>query len=393
MRAFSILLTFSLFVPVSAQNGPGGVGTAATNVLWLRGDKGVTVSGTAVTGWSDGSGNGHLASPASIPVRPTLATGALNGYPTLSFDGIDDELRIPDANSLDMTQWDMFIVCAATTPKSNNVWLSKGTNAQPNYAMWSNATNALQMPIYDVWNALSSPGTSNNATASSYNLLQYNNTIIAVLFPSRTIYRNGSSIYNDANLLRLPQTNGNALYIGNTQGTTGWNLNGNIAEVILYKAGLTAVQRIIVNNYLAAKYALSLGSGDVYTQDNVANGNYDHDVAGIGRVNSSAIQNDSRGTGIVQVSGPTNLGDNEFLFWGHDNGALGTYGSTDYPVSLQGRWFREWRVSETNATGTAVDVGAVDITFDLTGLGAVTASDLRLLVDANNNDIFADDTP
>jgi hypothetical protein len=36
-------------------------------------------------------------------------------------------------------------------------------------------------------------------------------------------------------------------------------------------------------------------------------------------------------------------------------------------------------------------VGNVDMTFDLTGQGPVTASDLRLLVDINNNGVFADD--
>ncbi|MBK9592325.1 MAG: T9SS type A sorting domain-containing protein [Crocinitomicaceae bacterium] len=38
-------------------------------------------------------------------------------------------------------------------------------------------------------------------------------------------------------------------------------------------------------------------------------------------------------------------------------------------------------------------MGAVDMQWDLSGLGAVTASDLRLLVDTDNDGIFADETP
>jgi hypothetical protein len=40
-----------------------------------------------------------------------------------------------------------------------------------------------------------------------------------------------------------------------------------------------------------------------------------------------------------------------------------------------------------------VDVGSIDIRWDLTGKGAVTASDLRLLIDTDNDGTFADETP
>lgn len=41
----------------------------------------------------------------------------------------------------------------------------------------------------------------------------------------------------------------------------------------------------------------------------------------------------------------------------------------------------------------AVNVGNVDITFDMAGLGPVTATDLRLLVDTDGDGLFADETP
>ncbi len=51
-------------------------------------------------------------------------------------------------------------------------------------------------------------------------------------------------------------------------------------------------------------------------------------------------------------------------------------------------------MSERNTANTAdVDVGNVDIRFDLTGLGSVNAGDLRLLLDANNDGLFNDDSP
>jgi hypothetical protein len=353
----------------------------------------VTVAGSAVTVWGDRSGNGNNATAPLASARPTLVASAINGYPMVTFDGADDELRIPDAGSLDMSQWDIFFVSAENVAKNNNAWLAKGTNMQPNYALWSAANGALQLPIYDILNNLSSPSTPAGTTSTAFSLLEYSNTLIAFVFPSRNVYKAGANIYGDINLLNLPMQNNQPLYIGNVQGTAGWNLDGDLAEVIIYDQPVNSTRRIIINNYLSAKYDLPHTTNNIYLQDNLANGNYDHDVAGIGRISATNNQTDSRGTGVVQINNATGLGNNEFLIWGHDNGILGAWGSTDLPPGVQGRWHRVWRVNEVNQAGTAVDVGSVDMTFDLTAQGPVTATDLRLLVDINNNGIFADDTP
>src|SRR5690606_10210871 len=60
-----------------------------------------------------------------------------------------------------------------------------------------------------------------------------------------------------------------------SQANEGWN--GNIAEVIFYNFAISDAQRIIVNNYLAAKYGLLLGNMDLYTMDDEVNGNFDHE--------------------------------------------------------------------------------------------------------------------
>ncbi len=393
MRIVAPITFILLALGASAQIGPGGVGNAANNRLWLSGDNSVVVVGTAVTNWNDHSGNNNNATSPAVPARPTLVSGALNGYPVLAFNGATNELRIADAGSLDLTQWDIFMVTAEGAPKNNNAWLSKGTNTQPNYALWSPVSDALQLPTYDIFGLFSAPLTPAGTTGAAYSVLEYNNTVFLGLFPSRTVYKNGATIHNDVNLLQLPSNNNNQLYIGNAQGAVGWNLNGTIGEIIMYSTPVNSAQRMIINNYLAAKYGLALTTGDIYLQDQLANGNYDHEVAGIGRISSTSQQTDSRGTAVVQINNATGLGNNEFLIWGHDNGILGAWGSTDIPSGVQGRWFRVWRVNEASPTGAAVDVGNVDITFDLTNQGPAVAADLRLLVDINNNGVFADDVP
>ena len=66
--------------------------------------------------------------------------------------------------------------------------------------------------------------------------------------------------------------------------------------------------------------------------------------------------------------------------------------STENPPGVQARFERVWRVNEVNAAGTAVDVGSVNVRFDLSAFSLVTASDLRLIVDADNDGIFSDET-
>lgn len=393
-RSIGLFLFFLAGNAAFAQTGPGGVGNNTTNVLWLAGDFGVNATGTAVNSWTDRSGNANTAGSPTLAARPTLTTGALNGYPILQFDGVDDQMRIPDVGSLDLQQWSIFMVCAETLAKNNNQWLSKGTNAQPNYALYSTATGIVQMPIYNTLFFTTNPGSTVPTTGTAFNVVHYDNFPTGIFGTYlRQLFKNGSSVYLDVGGLNAAATNNNMLYIGNVQGVTTSFLSGSFAEAIIYRTVVNTAQRIIINNYLAAKYGTTLATNDIYVQDLPGNGHYDHDVAGIGRVDGSNIHADARGTGVVRINTASNLGNNEFLIWGHDNGALGAFGSTDFPVGLQGRWHRVWRVNEVSQAGAAVDVGNVNITFDLTGQGPVVASQLRLLVDANNNGIFADDIP
>lgn len=372
--------------------GPGGCGTSANNVLWLNANKGVSVTSGQVTQWNDQSGNGNHALPAAATNRPAYVTGSVNGNASLGFDGTNDELQVAHHASLNLTQWHIFIVIMADLLKDYNGWIIKGNDGNENYEMLSYSNGNIHTPIYWTDGTRTAPNSSvSQVTTSSFDIFEYT---YSASTPGRRVWKNygATTIYSDAEA-KTPSFNSFPVYIGNERNTTGRFVNGDIAEVIIYNGILNSAQKIIVNNYLSAKYNRTLGTSDIYIQDNPAQGNYDYDVLGIGRVNSTNMQTDSRGSGIVRILNPGNLNDNEFFICGHDNATLGTWGSSDFPAGLQGRWFRTWRVSEVNASGTAVDVGSIDIHFDLTGLGPVTASQLRLLVDTDNDGVFNDETP
>ena len=393
MRAAILSIALSCPFLAVAQTGPGGVGTSASNVLWLDANSGGTQSGGLVSQWNDRSGNNNDAlRPGSIPTaKPSYVASSVNGYPSLDFDGTDDQLWVTDNATLDLTQWHFFIVVTADLQKDHNAWMVKGDDSDENWEMLSYSDGNIHTPTKYTDGTRTFPSSAGGqVTTTTFDVIEYSYSTGV----GRDVYKNAANIIAD-NESKTPKVNNFPLYIANERSTAGRCVNGDIAEVVAYNAPLNSAQRLIVNNYLAAKYARTLSSGDVYVQDNAGNGNYDHDVAGIGRVDGSNIQTDSRGSGIVRIgkAGYGGLGDDEFLLWGHDNATLGAYGSTDFPVGLQGRLHRVWRVSEVNSSGAAVNVGNTDITFDLAGLGTVTASDLRLLVDTDGDGVFADETP
>lgn len=116
---------------------------------------------------------------------------------------------------------------------------------------------------------------------------------------------------------------------------------------------------------------------------------YVHDIAGIGRYDNSALnQRTSRSQNagsMITVSNPSDLDNDEWLLWGHNNGSIEAINSTDAPAGVDRRLGRVWRVAETGGDG---NVGTISITVDLADVpGNKNAADLRLLVDSD--DVFA----
>lgn len=386
-----------------AQTGPAGIGSSANNPIWLSADKGVYMnagtteanSGDNVQQWNNRSGNPGHAAQGTTANRPNFYPNVLNGLPAVRFTKANgDRMAALGLNTSTGGKAAVWVVARYSTLPSANPGILQGTAsgnvysttpADKNIGLWVSSTGN------KVWGrGIQTSGASVNVPAIT--------TLAANTFYILSTNYDGSRISQYVN----NDSAGTAAYngtlrtwpdmsIGVQAGTEGWN--GDIAEVIAFTTNLNTAQQVIMANYLAAKYDIHLGLDDIYVQDNPANGNFDHEVAGIGRMNISNSQSASRGTGIVAISGPTDLGNNEFLIWGHDNGALGYWGAGDRPSGVEGRLARTWRVSEVDRTGTAVNVGAIDVTFDLTGLGSVTASDLRLLVDTDNDGSFADETP
>lgn len=383
MRAL-IAGSFLFLLNISwAQTGPGGVGDTSgvsSLVLWLDANQVTGTNGSTITSWNDQSGYGNNFTVGNGAV---FNTSGVNGYPTFTFNGTSHYFERPFSASLSPNTFTIFSANNVTSSGSYKAVISNrddlaGAETR-GFILYSIPTTN----NWSFWNGHATiaweqtGGTTSTAGAWASITAEYQAGA-----NGKNLYINNSLNATSSHTLNSNTSQPIRVGAGQNESTPLFFFQGQMGEVIVYNTVLNSAQRIIVNNYLAAKYGFVLSANDVYTMDNAGNGNFDHDVAGIGRVNAMNIHNDARGTGIVRIFNPTNLGNNEFFMWGHDNGSLATVNTTDVPALVQGRLSRVWRVSEPT------NVGNLDIQFDLTGLGPVTASDLRLLIDHDGDGIF-----
>lgn len=410
----SLLLISSPVCALFAQKGPGGVGSpdgASSLQLWLRADQGLTLSGASVVAWADCSGYNN-----PVTITGTVNTSTANGH-TIAYKPYYTSIvaNVPLNNGLQASaifSGDVVVGASYLTPSTigtsayighSSGYLSGGKDFDPGavlFFMRQQEHNQLMSSKELQW-LPPNPGTLEYFPwSSSYDsyICNFKNDVTYLSVDgefggNRTIAPAYNTPFN-FNRISIGSRNGDntGAFVG-VNVKAGCEMQTRIGEYIYYNTSLLRSQEIIIDNYLSAKFASTLRALDIYDQDNVANGNFDFDVAGIGRISAADLHTDSQGTGIVRINSATNLNDDEWLFWGHNNGGIYAHNFSDIPATVVARSNRIWRVSESNTAGTAVDVGAVNISFDLTGLGSIVASDLVLLVDSDNDGIFMDETP
>ena len=389
-----IILIFIITSPLFSQTGPGGVGTTdgtSSLVLWLDANTISGTSGSTITSWNDGSGNNY---DFTVGNGAVFNDPSVNSYPAFNFNGSSHYFERTFTAEITPSNFTIF---TATNVTSNGVHKAVISNrddpaggATAGFILYSVPTSN----AWEFWTGRASgtweTTTGGTSTAGSWasQMMDYQN-----IANGKELYSNGSIDGTSTHSMTSNPSRPCRIGAGQNESSPNFYFNGDIGEIIMFNTVINTAQKVIINNYLAAKYNYTLASNDIYNEDNLGAGNYDHDVAGIGRVDASNIHNDAQGTGIVRILNPSGLGDDEFFIWGHDNGIQQAFETADVPAPVVARFDRTWRVSEVNSSNGAIDVGAIDIRFDLTGLGTITASDLRLLVDTDNDGVFIDETP
>ena len=398
-RTASFLIVFACAQSLG-QTGPGGVGSSTNNALWLKANAGpsAVVNGAPISTWNDASGNANHVSQTVAAQQPTYVSSLMNGYPAVLFDnnntgGQNDHLFGADNSNLDNTNGlTIFTVTRMNSLGNAQSIVAKRTNVGVNqaYMFFYYTSNYMTIDIASNDDRFSTSPTLYNINTNYLLDLHYDGTLAST---SRVKVYNGEALVKTATETNSSMIDyASPLLIGTTHIGDNRAFAGYMSEVIIYRVALGSASRIIVNNYLSAKYNIALTANDVYTMDDPANSNFDHDVAGIGRESATDFNTDAQGSGIVRISNASNLDNDEYMMWGHNNLTELAINSTDVPAGVEARFDRVWRVSQNNKAGTAVDVGTVNLRWDLFAHGPVTASDLRLLIDTDNDGIFSDET-
>lgn len=390
LRIFSFLLLNLFFVFGYAQTGPAGIGNSTNNVLWVKaGDIVGLNDGDDITTWLDTSGNGNDLSQPNTSFKPVYRTNIVNGQPVVRFNKTNGRLRKNPFNSFPSTQITSIVVNINDGETSDAILSYASSTHNNDYLLFSSSN----VNIYQVSNRNTTVDFNNNV----WNILNVSwNSSGGIIEAWKngsiehysTGFRSGGAITANGSLaLAGEQDVIDGSYAANQAHF------GDFPEVIMYNYVLDTSDQIIVSNYLSAKYDIPLASNDLYDEDDVGSGDFDFEVAGIGRESSTAFNDDAKGSSILRINMPSDLNNNEYMIWGHNNLESRASNTIDVPGTVEARYARVWRVSEVNTSGTAVDVGSVNVVWDLSTSWPVLASDLRLLVDTDNDGMFSDEVP
>ncbi|AUC86051.1 hypothetical protein CW731_12510 [Polaribacter sp. ALD11] len=363
-------------VPTNTTHlGPGGVGGTdggTSLVLWLNANDinadGITTNNPAnsspLVSWNDLSGYANSYTQGNTANQPTFNKTSINGYPAANFDGSD----FMSGSDNSYNEGTALFVLNASDFTSRSRLFNKAGSTSIRFEQWNNSGNIgfTRYGVADYDSGINSPfgldailSFSKQSAANSYEIRKLTDTL------------------EDSFTLNVGSTTApiSTIEFGNFT-------NGNVSEIIVYSTVLNMTEKIITDNYLTAKYGLTLQNNDFYTQDN-SGFNFDHDVAGIGQATDGSNHTDSQGTGIVRMYNPSALANDEFLFWGRDNKATTTFVTNT--SNYQERISTKWRVSKRN------DVGSVSFILDLNGIdisGKQLCSALKLVVD-NDGDLLS----
>lgn len=398
--AGAILFTLILLVmtPVSALwaagepgTGPGGVGAmdgSSALRLWLRADRGTftdaacvspAVSGAHIACWADQSGSGNHVVQIDPDYQPRYLSTSAIGFSTdvMSTTGAVQLFSTPSSGLSVIAVFDTGGY-TATSVLLNHGASAGGTtdrNLELGYTFISEGDYGLHRG-------------SNNATLAATNRITNNEFVLM----STLVLTNGSTslnslrVYTNGTQIALA-TSGSGWLATGSYATNAVPLNigarcngnlggcgvvdpdafheGNIAEMIVFAQTLNTAQRIIVENYLRAKYDLTLAPAAVkYT------GNYVKDVVGIGR-ESDGVHSESRSAGLILSNGTFLHDAGDYIMTGH-NVVENSITDGSLPVGVQSRWERIWYFRKTD-TGTAG--GTVTLKFDFSDGGIEGDSD------------------
>lgn len=202
--------------------------------------------GGTVATWVDKSGSGFNVTNSTAAQRPTYTTNALNGNAVLTFDGTNDKLTNTTA-TIAGNDYTMFMVFDRSIAGGRDAVFEIGNGASRNALFVNDSANKLGYYVNSSFynsSAVYTPGT--------YEVVTMMQDVTAI-----NMWRNN---VNQVSAVAGTRVSTTGIYVGDDS-SGGDELNGHIAEIIVYDRDLTADERRDVENYLASKWGRTL-TGD-----------------------------------------------------------------------------------------------------------------------------------
>jgi hypothetical protein len=214
-----------------------------------------TATSDPVGYWRDKSGNNRHATQATGASRPTVSANTQNSKKMLSFDGTNGRLNIAHP----VAQNDP-VAMIAVARRGSTTWGGGGSGGYGSIINSSGGTSAGPQLRVDTGN-IEVIGGSNRSSISGSLVGVGSCAIITGTVTSRdtALYVQGALVDADAGAGAI-STGGTTTAIGAwnpaTQG--GGPLQCDVAELIVYRASLSAAQRQAIHRYLASKWGIVL---------------------------------------------------------------------------------------------------------------------------------------
>ncbi len=362
LRWFFLFLLFPLFL--NAQTGPGGIGNSDGSdghpelLLWLNSDSLAYSDNDNVEFWTDISGNGHDLQQTLTVKQPEYFLNAINGRPAVAFDGTDDFLVDEDGDSYinGLNAFTLFTVIESNVtntdagffdtedPDSNDDVLTVRYDKDGFSGGGTNVVKVgLRTTLGDIQIESSSGVQSITPQLLSLSWKSGSSMQLFVDGKSDALSADGgvkNGLLSGAQKVLLGK--------GPKDGSSAWN--GNIAEVILFASNLSAASRVIVENYINARYGIVIAN-DLYSSGDPA---YVHNLSGIGN-EIGGSQNSGYSSGL-RILSDSDFDTGEYVLFAHnnaDNTATSINVGSDVTASgAEAAWNREWYVEKTGNVST-----------------------------------------
>lgn len=207
----------------------------------------------AVSQWNDLSINADHLVQGTAANKPTYITNAVNGKPVVRFDGTADFLAVTGSLT-GLTAGHIFVVANRTTSTvSIRYWVDTGGGiGDTAWALISNDT-AADRAVYFMDNGagtaqlnVATPGTGYAVWAA-----EIENGVAS----SAILHKNGTLA---GNITGTPAIAPDDLHLGAQVGGATRYFDSDIAEVVIYNRRLSSAERVSVERYLGAKYAIAV---------------------------------------------------------------------------------------------------------------------------------------